>query len=204
MKSRQIHLDELQARITKLFDVPAQDRGTLALLETTLTVAVNLWIPLVASWSWEKRAERAAVCSQYVAEHADIILYKSKGTADAFNHLAEGLAILALQPGGVTIFNLHFERSSFPFLNEAKPAPKVGDVVGYSGTFLRNTGQYFADTGDRRGLLVAIEGEFARVRWDDDEPSVVAAQYRGDPEWVADYLKNGARLRYANLERFAK
>jgi hypothetical protein len=31
------------------------------------------------------------------------------GTAEAFNHLAEGVALGAFQPGGITIFGHHWE-----------------------------------------------------------------------------------------------
>jgi len=54
----------------------------------------------------------ARVCAGVVAGQGDLVLYRSKRpgvTAEAFNRLAEGLACLAFQPGGVTAFGLHFE-----------------------------------------------------------------------------------------------
>ena len=80
------------------------------LLRCALEVAVPLWIERVRDWSEAERARRRAVCSQAVAKHGDVILYRERGkTADAFNRLAEGLALLAFVPGGVTLGDLHFE-----------------------------------------------------------------------------------------------
>ena len=115
MTTRQLNLEDFikQFRdgVRKIFDPGpnAHDRNALVLLETTLAAAVPMWCHEMRSWSPERRVERAQVCAQYVAEHGDVILYKGKGTAEAFNRLAEGIAICAFQPNGVRIFNLHFE-----------------------------------------------------------------------------------------------
>jgi len=82
------------------------------LLQLTLSLAVPLWIDEVRAWSIERRLERVKICGQVVAERGDIIQFKSKKkneTAEAFNRLAEGLAIMAFRPGGVTFMDLHFE-----------------------------------------------------------------------------------------------
>lgn len=82
------------------------------LLETALSVSVPIWIEDLKGKSWDHIQSRAAVCSQEVASHGDLILYKSKKqgeSAAAFNRLAEGIACLAFAPGGVTAFGMHFE-----------------------------------------------------------------------------------------------
>ena len=83
-----------------------------SLLSSTLQLAVPLWIDQLRRYPWEHIEERAKVCSQYIAEKGDIILFKSKKkgeTAKAFNHLAEGIACLSFVPGGVKIFGGHWE-----------------------------------------------------------------------------------------------
>ena len=82
------------------------------LLKLSIEVAVPLWIDRLKHLSFRYRQQRGAICSQHVAEKGDIILYKSKKageSAEAFNRLAEGIAILAFAPGGVTFCGLHFE-----------------------------------------------------------------------------------------------
>jgi len=84
------------------------------LLKLTLAAAVPIWIEQIRGDSPARRLERQKRCGQVVAEKGDIIQFKSKkkgATAEAFNHLAEGLACLAFAPGGVTFFGLHFEAS---------------------------------------------------------------------------------------------
>lgn len=86
------------------------------LLKISLSAAVPLWIHRVRSWSPEMRAARAKVCGQAVAEHGDVIMFKQPatkkqpiGTAEAFNMLAEGLALLSFYPGGVKFAGMHWE-----------------------------------------------------------------------------------------------
>lgn len=89
-----------------------EQRTKLTLLQSTLEAAVPLWCLTIETWSEEYRAERAAVCSQAVAEHGDMILYRGKKagqSADAFNRLAEGIALASLSPGGIRVLGLHFE-----------------------------------------------------------------------------------------------
>jgi hypothetical protein len=86
--------------------------ATETLLRDTLAVAVPLWIEQLRPLTWKQRQQRAAVCAQHVAEHGDLILYRSKKageTAEAFNRLAEGVACLAFALGGVTCFGSHYE-----------------------------------------------------------------------------------------------
>lgn len=83
-----------------------------ALLIATLGAAVPLWIMRLERQPWSYIAQRAPECAQIVAEKGDIIQYRSKKegeSAKAFNALAEGIAICAFFPGGVTFMGLHFE-----------------------------------------------------------------------------------------------
>lgn len=83
-----------------------------ALLTSTLSLAVPLWIEKVRSYSEEVRLERARECGQVIAEKGDVLQFKSKKkgeSAKAFNALAEGLACAAYQPGGITFAGMHFE-----------------------------------------------------------------------------------------------
>ena len=78
----------------------------------TLQLAVPLWIELLKKCGWNHILQRAKECSQVIAEKGDIILFRSKKkgeSANAFNHLAEGIACLAFVPGGVKIFGSHWE-----------------------------------------------------------------------------------------------
>lgn len=84
---------------------------TRLLLAGMLAVTVPLWIERMRRWPEESIFARAHECAQIVAEKGDVILYRGKKgeSAAAFNALAEGVAVLAFAPGGVTIFGLHFE-----------------------------------------------------------------------------------------------
>lgn len=80
-----------------------------SLMRATLELAVPLWIEQVRHWPEEYRAERRQVCGQAVAERGDVAQYRSKKkgeSAEAFNRLAEGLALLAFAPGGVTFLGV--------------------------------------------------------------------------------------------------
>lgn len=83
------------------------------LLKMTLELAVPLWIEQLRPQPWSHLRRRAEVCAQTVAEKGDVLQFgggkKQKGaTAEAFNRLAEGLAIMSFSPGGVRAFGLHF------------------------------------------------------------------------------------------------
>lgn len=82
-----------------------------ALLLISLEAAVPLWIDRVRRVPFEQRAERAKTLADVVASKGDVLQFggKSGEAAEAFNALAEGLAIAALQPGGVTFHELHWE-----------------------------------------------------------------------------------------------
>lgn len=83
-----------------------------SLLTSTLQLAVPMWIDQMRRYPWEHIQERAKVCSQHIAEHGDLILFKGKKkgeSAEAFNRLAEGVACLAFVPGGVKLWGSHWE-----------------------------------------------------------------------------------------------
>ncbi len=81
---------------------------TKMLLATTLSASVPLWIEELKRRPWAYVSERARACGQVVAEKGDVIQFKGKGTAEAFNALAEGLACLSFAPGGVRFMDMHF------------------------------------------------------------------------------------------------
>lgn len=45
---------------------------------------------------------------QTIAEQGDTLRYSTTGAAEAFTHLALGLAVLAHAPGGITAFSQHW------------------------------------------------------------------------------------------------
>ena len=79
------------------------------LLSVSLELAVPLWIERVRWWSDAEQARRARICSVEVGSHGDGILFRTTHTKTAFNALAEGLAIAAFAPGGVTFKGQHWE-----------------------------------------------------------------------------------------------
>lgn len=85
--------------------------GTKSLLQSALSAAVPMWIEKVHAMSPDERFARAQSCAQYIAEHGDMLLFRGKDgeSAAAFNHLAEGIAVLAFAPGGITFADMHFE-----------------------------------------------------------------------------------------------
>lgn len=83
-----------------------------ALLLISLEADVPLWIERHRATPEVERATRRQVCSAAVAAHGDILQFKSTKageTADVFNRLAEGLALAAFAPGGVTFHGQHWE-----------------------------------------------------------------------------------------------
>jgi len=115
-------------------------RSTLAV---SLEAAVPLWIAKWRNARPEHRIARAQACGNIVTHYGDQILYKGKrhapkyeqahgkpgdedyqpaqkihdgspGTASAFNALAEGIALAAYQPGGITMFGHHWEVGGAP------------------------------------------------------------------------------------------
>lgn len=95
-------------------------------MSTALMVAVPMWIDRIKreAWTFERRAERAAICGQHVAEKGDVLQFGGKKgeAAEAFNRLAEGLACAAFQPGGVRFAGVLYDANP-PSID--KPASKV-------------------------------------------------------------------------------
>lgn len=84
--------------------------GASELLKISLSAAVPLWIAELRGLPWSEISRMAGEASQYIAEHGDALMYKTKGvTSKAFNHLARGLAALSFAPGGVKFLGMHFE-----------------------------------------------------------------------------------------------
>lgn len=86
-----------------------------SILGITLDLAVPLWIERFKERPWSELKERADACQEVIAHQADQVLFKTKagkdqvGTAEAFNRLAEALAILSFVPGGVKFLGRHWE-----------------------------------------------------------------------------------------------
>lgn len=89
---------------------------TYELMQATLGVAVPLWAELIK----EQRGGPDETDREIIKEFGDVIagpggedlLFRSKvpgQTATLFNKLAYSIAVLSFQPGGITIFGLHFE-----------------------------------------------------------------------------------------------
>ena len=105
----------------------AQYRMTLV---EALRGSVPMWMAHWWRWPPAIREARGRYCGQVVGTFGDqiqwackgrkdrvetmtdgeeLVMAGSPGTAGAFNRLAEGLAIAAYQPGGVTAFGMHWE-----------------------------------------------------------------------------------------------
>lgn len=89
---------------------------TIDLLKISLSAAVPLWVDTILreNWSVDRLQRESAEAAQEIAEHGDRILFKSKGTAQAFNALAKGIAILSFCPGGIEVFGLKFGTNTGP------------------------------------------------------------------------------------------
>ena len=86
-----------------------EDR-TKFLLLTTLSLAVPMWVEKLRGLPSDDLSSMAANAAKIIAEKGDRLFYKVKGeTADTFNELAKGIAILSMAPGGVTFMGWKFE-----------------------------------------------------------------------------------------------
>ena len=94
----------------------------------TLALAVPMWIDKMyrEGWSFDRRYGRAQACAQAIAAHGDSLQFRDKHSAEAFNRLAEGLAIGAFQPGGVSFGTYHWQAQPPP---EPDPAPEPDPVT---------------------------------------------------------------------------
>ena len=82
-----------------------------AMLRASLSLAVPMWADRLRSVPFRDLLARAPEIGQHIASKGDCILFKSKKgeTAEAFNQLAEGLAILSFVPSGVTFMGDHYK-----------------------------------------------------------------------------------------------
>lgn len=93
-----------------------------ALLSIALEAAVQLRIMELERQGGPSDADReeAGRFATLLASNGDRLLYKSArdkhgpSSADMFNGLARGLAVMAYQPGGVTFLGTHWERTLHP------------------------------------------------------------------------------------------
>jgi len=77
-------------------------------LVATLGVAVPMRIEEMSTWDDAARQSMTTWSVDIVCAHGDDLLYGGEHCAKAFNALAQGLAILAYRPGGVTFAGLHW------------------------------------------------------------------------------------------------
>ncbi len=100
---------ELHKQMNRMAESSAQ-----TILPVALSAAVPLWIheiyerggPTGGDWT------RLPAVGRLLAERGDCLLYPSPRageTANLFNALAEALALLAFQPGGVSFGEQHFD-----------------------------------------------------------------------------------------------
>lgn len=107
------------------------------LLATMLYVAVHNEIPHVAKLPFSKRRALIEKTPDLIGEKGDILMYGGKKgeVAQVFARFAEGLAALALQPGGVKFGDHTYDacpkcaapvdtRSQRP--TEVRPCPRCG------------------------------------------------------------------------------
>ncbi|WP_046468670.1 hypothetical protein [Allosalinactinospora lopnorensis] len=80
----------------------------LAVLVTTLHMAVPIAMRKIAGLTDHERRELAGQSAAWVAEHGDDLLYGGRHCAAAYTMLARGLAALAFTPGGVTFVGKHW------------------------------------------------------------------------------------------------
>jgi hypothetical protein len=71
------------------------------LLVGHLQLAVPTAVDAAREWSSEERMERAKLCAQFIAEHGDSLQFGGPKCREALDRLIEGIAIAALQPGGI-------------------------------------------------------------------------------------------------------
>ena len=78
-----------------------------------LRIAVPMWIERLRALPWEERRARATAVADVVAHGGDLLIPDRRcqpgQRAKVFNAVAEGLALLALQPGGARFGPLRFE-----------------------------------------------------------------------------------------------
>lgn len=90
--------------------------GDTTLVES-LRFAVPLWIDKLRNCTMDQLLARASRCAGVVGTRGDALQFKGssasgrRASAEAFNHLAEGLACAAYLPGGISFAGMHWEVS---------------------------------------------------------------------------------------------
>lgn len=105
------------------------------LLTDALEATVPWWIEQLRGTSFGYRQGMARESVDIIGSQGDNILFRASKpgeTARAFNALARGLAILALQPGGVTALGLSF-CATHPRTHWTAPGPCPDCVAEESG-----------------------------------------------------------------------
>lgn len=79
----------------------------MAILESTLILSVPFWIEKIKMLSSEERYNRAKICGEILKTMGEAAIYKTDvpgSSKDAFNSLAEAIAIMSFVPGGIEVF----------------------------------------------------------------------------------------------------
>jgi hypothetical protein len=79
------------------------------ILRSMLGVAVPLWIAQLKQWPLDEVLSKTGQMASVVAHNGDALFHPTNKTAEVFNMLAEGIAVLSFVPGGVTAFGDHWE-----------------------------------------------------------------------------------------------
>ena len=81
---------------------PAPPAHLTDVLAITLQLAVPLHIDALRDRTDDQRVAIASRCATTISSHGDALQFGGRHCAEAFNALAEGLAVAAYLPGGVT------------------------------------------------------------------------------------------------------
>jgi hypothetical protein len=86
--------------------------STLKILREFLQTAVPLWVIRFKDLPWEELQQVMKESEKILEESGELAVFatvKKGETAKAFNAVARAIAALSFVPGGIDIFNLHFE-----------------------------------------------------------------------------------------------
>ena len=86
---------------------------TETLLQSSLEVAVPLWIECFKDYEWEDLQRVMKESEDVLAECAEAVLYRIEGkSAKAFNALAKAIAALSYVPEGIEIFGMKWNSNN--------------------------------------------------------------------------------------------
>lgn len=82
-------------------------------LSMSLAAAVPLWIIQLQEYSWDEKMRIAKESEEALRRLGEAILFRTRPgeSAEAFNALAKGIAVMAFCPGGVTCFGQTWDAS---------------------------------------------------------------------------------------------